>query len=171
MVDLRAPQTAEEFGDHFECAFAIFKGGNRSEEVAGIRQAIGADGPQLGQAEALSIVLADVAAGRAVGQFGAKLDAARNHRQLAGRNVENAQFCAQQQPALLRQNQHLAVCVVKEAVVHRCIGDIEVNADAILHGRVAVAAQRDNALDEVRLLRGNRAADSSASGWAAWAPR
>ena len=159
------------FDDHFEGAFAIFIGGDGREEVAGVGQAVGADRAEVGQAERLAVVLADVAAGLAVGQLDAELDAARNDGQFARRNFENAELRAQQQLALLRQDQHFAVGVVEEAVVHRSVGDIEMDADAVLHGRVAVAAEGDNALDKVRRLRREAGADSSASGWAAWALR
>ena len=156
VIDLRAPQPAQDLGDHFERAFAILVGGDRRKKVPRIGQPVGTDGAQVRQTKALAVVLADVAAGLPVGQLGAELDAARNHRQLAWRSLQNAQFGTQQEPALLRQDQHFAVSVIKETVLHGSVGHVEMNAHAILHGRVAVAAQRDDAFHKIRLLRGQR---------------
>ena len=51
--------------------------------------------------------------------------------------------------ALLREDEHLAVGVVEEAVGHGGVGGVEVDADAVLRGGVAVAAEGDDAFDEV----------------------
>jgi hypothetical protein len=104
----------------------------------------------------LTVVLADVAAGRAIGQFGAEFDAARNDRQLSRCDFQNAELGAQQQAALLGKDQHFAVGVVEEAVMHRRIGDVEVDAATVLHCRVAVAAEGDDSVDEVGWIGGQR---------------
>ena len=166
---MRGPQLAEELGDHFEVAFAILVGGDRVEEVAGVREAVGADGAEVGQAEGLAVVFADVAAGLVVEQLDAELDAAGNDGEFARGDLEDAAFGAKEQRALLRQDQHLAVGVVEEAVVHGGVGGVEVNADAVLHGGIAVAAEGDDAFDEIGGLGREWAAGPSASGWAGWA--
>src|SRR5215471_19259299 len=83
MIDLRGPQPPEEFGNDPEIALGIFECRDRREEIARIRQAIGADGAEVRQSKRQAMVLADIAAREALGQIDAELDAARDHRDLA----------------------------------------------------------------------------------------
>ena len=69
MVDLRTPKPAKKLGNHFKRAFSIFVGCDRSEEVARICKSVGANGPEFGQPEVLSVVLANIAAGRVLEQL------------------------------------------------------------------------------------------------------
>ncbi len=52
------------------------------------------------------------------------------------------------QPSL-RHDQHLAVGIVEDALAHRAIGGVKVHGHAELRRDIAVAAERDHALDEV----------------------
>jgi len=67
--------------------FAVLVGGDGGEEVAGVGEAVGADGAALRQGEGAAVVLADVAAGGAGGKLGAELDAAGDDRDFAGFEV------------------------------------------------------------------------------------
>src|SRR5271170_118000 len=63
VVEGRDPETAEEFGDDVEAAFAIVEGGYGGEEIARVSEAVGADGAEIGQTKGLAVVFADVASG------------------------------------------------------------------------------------------------------------
>ena len=84
------PELAEELGDDFEVAVDVFVGGDGGEEVAGVGEAVGADGAEVGQAEGLAVVFADVAAGLVVEELDAELDAARDDGEIAGLDFEDA---------------------------------------------------------------------------------
>src|SRR5690606_39569993 len=68
MADGRAPQVALELGDELEVAFDIFVRCIRREEIARVRQAVGADRPQVRQPQQAAEVLAHVTARGAVRQ-------------------------------------------------------------------------------------------------------
>ena len=155
VIDERGPQAAEKLGGDVELAVAVFIGGHGRLEVARIGEAVGADGAELGQAERQAVVFADVAAGLLLLKHDAEFDAARDHADLAGRDVEDAEFGVEAQRAELGNDEQLAVGGVEEAVVHRGVAGVEVDRDAGLHRGIAVAAQRDDAVDEVGWLRGN----------------
>ena len=78
VVVVRGPELAEELGDDFEVAVDVFVGGYGGLEVAGVGEAVGADGAEVGEAEGLTVVLADVAAGPVGEDLDAELDAARD---------------------------------------------------------------------------------------------
>jgi len=92
--DLGRMQPAAPFDDQPGGRVAVLVGGDRSEEISGIGETIGADRPALRQREGAAVVLAHIAARRAVNQFGAQLDAARDHRRLAGLNNNEAELRA-----------------------------------------------------------------------------
>ena len=154
VIDARRPEPAQKFRGDVKVAVAIFEGGDGRFEVARVGEAIGADGPEFGQAKRQAVVLADVSAGLLVDEDDAELDAARDDADLAGRYFENAQFGVKAQRSELRNDQHLAVGGIEEAILHGGIGGIEMNGEAGLHRRIAIAAERDDAVDEVRLLFG-----------------
>ena len=104
--------------------------GDRRQEVARIGQAVGADRAEVGQAEAGAVVLADVAARRAVRQLDAEAHAARDDDDLLRLGVDHAELGDEALPALLRHDQHLAVGVVEDAVAHRAVGGVEVRRGA-----------------------------------------
>ena len=63
VVEGRDPETAEELGDDVKIAFAVVEGGDGGEKIARVGEAVGADGAEIGQAEGLAVVFADVASG------------------------------------------------------------------------------------------------------------
>ena len=152
VIDRRLPQAAEEFRDDVELAVAIFVGCDRRFEITGIRQPVGSDWSELRQAEGKAVIFADVPARLVLRQLDAELDAARNHADLAGRHLEDAELGVQAESSQLRHDQHFSVGVREEPFAHGCIGGIEVDGDACLHGGVAVAAERDHAIKEIRRL-------------------
>ncbi len=89
------------------------------------------------------------------GENNAEFDAAGNDADFAGSDIKNAEFCVKAKSAELGNDQQFAVGGVEEAILHRGVGGVEVDGDALLHGRIAVAAKRDDAIDEVGLLFGN----------------
>ena len=97
MVEFAGPQIAGEFGDD------LALGSSRSSKAAaGVRKSRGLAsplapiGPNSGRRNSCAVILADIAAGTAVGQFDAEFDAARNDRDFAGRRLDHAQFGGQQ---------------------------------------------------------------------------
>ena len=62
MVDLARPQIAAEFRDDLAFCVAVLVPGDGRFEIARVRQAIGADRAEIGQAKLLAVVFADVAA-------------------------------------------------------------------------------------------------------------
>ena len=155
VIDDGRPQPAQKFRGDVELAFAIFKRRYGRLEVARIGQAICADRAQFRQPERQAIVLADVSARLLLRKNHAEFDPARNHADLARRDLQNAELGMKAKRAQLRNDQHLAVGGVEEAVLHRRVCGIEMNRHARLHRRIAVAAQRDDAVDEISLLFGN----------------
>ncbi len=83
----------------------VLVGRDRRQEVARIGEAVGADRPALRQRERAAVILAEIAARRAVGNLDAELDAARDHRDLAGLDVDAAELGDEAQIALLRHEQ------------------------------------------------------------------
>ena len=64
VVEVCSPEVAEELGDDLEgAAVVVFEGGVGGKEVAGVGQAVGPDGAEVGEAEGLAVVLEKVAAG------------------------------------------------------------------------------------------------------------
>jgi hypothetical protein len=94
------------------------------------------------------VVLADIAARRAVGQADAEAQAARDHHDLAGGDVEAAEFGGELQAPLLRHHQHLAVGVPEDAL-HRAVGGVEMHRDALDGRTLGVGDEGDEAGDEI----------------------
>src|SRR5258708_1244949 len=86
------------------------------------------------------------------GWVGEGVDAGGDDRDVARARVQGAELGAQQQPPLLRHDQEFAVGVVKYPVGHRAGGAVEMDADAAVRARVAVGADRRQALDEIGRL-------------------
>ena len=136
----------------------IFEGGDGRQEIARVGEAVGADRAEVGKPEGRAVVLADVAARRAVRQIDAELDAARDDADLAGRDIEDAEFGGDAQASLLRDDQQFAIGVVEVARLHGGVGGVEVHGHAGLRGRVAAAGNGYQAVDEIggRLGDGKR---------------
>ena len=150
VVDLGLPEPALELRDDAEVAVALLVGRDRREEVARVREPVRADRPEIGQAEVRAVVLAYVAASGTVLELDAELDAARHDADLARRDVQDAELRADRERTELRRDQELAVRVVEEAILHRRVRGVHVHRGAGLQRGIAVAAERDEPLDEVR---------------------
>ena len=149
MVVLRRPQVAAELLHHLDGPPDLLVGRGRGEEIPLVRQPVRADRAALGQGEAGPVVLADVPACERVRQLDPEPDAPRDHRELAGGHVQQAELGAQQQAPGFRHDQQFAVRVDEVAVHHRRAGRVPVNPDPGVAERVAVAADRVQAVDEV----------------------
>ena len=62
VIDLARPEISAKFRDQLHRAFAVFVPGDRRFEIARVGEAVGADRAEVGQAEMLAVVFADVAA-------------------------------------------------------------------------------------------------------------
>ncbi len=156
MIDLGFPEIAAILRDDAEVAVAIFERRGRREEVARVGETERADRPKIRQPHVLPVVLADVSARRSIWQLDAKFDTARHEDYMTGRDVEHAELGVHGERAGLRNDQQLTVSVVEEPVRHRPVGRVYVNSGACLHGRIAVAAERHDAVNEVGRFGGNR---------------
>jgi hypothetical protein len=156
VIDLGLPQPATVFGDHPEIALAILERRGGRFEVACVRQTERADWPEVGQAQVLTVVLADKPSRGAAGQVDAELDAPRDEHHVTGRRVEYTELGVHAERARLRNDQQLAIRVVKESVPHRRVGGVDVNGGAGLRRGIAVAADRHQPVHEVGRLGRNR---------------
>jgi hypothetical protein len=84
-------------------------------------------GPEVGQPERGAAILRDVAARRAVGQLDPEAHAARDQRDVSGRDVHHTHLGRDPQPAVLRHDQQLAVGGKEHARRHRAIGGIKMD--------------------------------------------
>ena len=156
VIDLRDPQLAEEFGDDPAIRIQIFVRRHRRQEIARVGQPVSANRAEFGKAERRAIALADIAARRAVRQIDAELDAARDHADLPGRDLEHAELGGEARAPLLRHEQQFAIGVVEIARLHRRVGGVNMHRHAGLRGRVAAARDRHQALDEIGGRLGDR---------------
>jgi hypothetical protein len=114
----RGPQRAERLLDQLERLVAILIPGVRRQEVARIGQAVGADRPQVRQAEQAAVIFGDIAPRRPVRQQHPEAHTARHQRHFAGAQVDAAHLGQQLQPPLLRDDQQLAIGVEEGAPLH-----------------------------------------------------
>ena len=66
VIDLASPRAAAPFHEHPGGRVAVLVGGDRRQEIARVGEAVRADGAALGQRERAAIILAEIAARRAV---------------------------------------------------------------------------------------------------------
>src|SRR6202034_1478145 len=91
MRQLRYEQRTAPFDIQFGWRVLVLIGRDRREEIARIGKAIGADRAALGQRKGAAVIFAEIAARGAAGNFDAEFYATRNHRDLAGRNIDPAE--------------------------------------------------------------------------------
>ena len=119
MRRLRPVEIAAPFHDQRVRRLHIFVPGDGAEEIARIGEAVRTNGSAVGQCEAAAIVLAHISARRAIARLDAENDAARNDADLARLDLDHAEFGAESQPVLLRDDQQLAVRVAEMLADHR----------------------------------------------------
>ncbi len=158
MVQSRRPQPALEFLDQLGGAIDVLEGGHGRQEVARIGQAVGADRPQLRQAQQGAVVLADIAARRPIHQVDPEAHAAGDDRDLQRRHLKDPHLGDQPKPPFLGDHQQLPVGVEEHLAGHRAVGEVEVRGQSRALARPAGACQGDQAFDEVlrRIRRGGR---------------
>ncbi len=140
----------------FKIPFEVFVMGCRGQKITRVRQSVGTDDAQLGEAQHRAIILADVTACVLPQQFDPKPQAARKQRELTWSDIKLPQFSRKAHRALLRHDQHLTISVVEESISHRLVSRIDVNAQPDLRRNAAVAGDGRHAVDKVRRLFGNR---------------
>src|SRR3954469_9935628 len=128
---------------------ALFERSAGSQEIARVRETVGADRAEFGQAEQRAVILADIACGPPVGQCDPEFDAARDKCDLAGRGVDYAELGTQPQAPVLRYDQQLAVDIAEHPVGHRAIGTVDMNPDTVTPARIAIRADRRQTLDKI----------------------
>ena len=87
--------------------------------------------PELGQAKGQAVVFADVSASLFLCEDNAKFDAARDDADLARRDIENAEFRVKAKSAELGNDQQFAIGGVEETILHRGVGGVDVDGDAL----------------------------------------
>src|SRR5258708_39632181 len=108
MLERARPQATHEL-PHDLALSRFLERGQRHHEVARLRQALRADGPELRQAERRTVVLAHIAARLPLEEGDLELHAARYDGDLARRELQPAELRENQQPALLRTDHQLAI--------------------------------------------------------------
>src|SRR6185437_1540040 len=101
-----------------------------------------------------TIVLAEISTRLSGDQLDAKFDAARNNRNLSRSDLENPQFRMQPKAAQLWHKEKFAVSSIEKAISHALRHGIEMDSDSRVHRRIAISRQRNQAVDEIRRLRG-----------------
>uniref|UniRef100_A0A0N4ZLE2 Glucosamine_iso domain-containing protein n=1 Tax=Parastrongyloides trichosuri TaxID=131310 RepID=A0A0N4ZLE2_PARTI len=153
VVEGGRPQLAAVFLNALRRAIHVLEPGDGRLEVARVGQAVGTDRTEVGQAEGRAVVLADVAARLSV-HLDAETHAARDDEDVARRRLDEAHLGDEALRPLLRHDQQFAVGRIEDAVDHRAIGDIKVNAHPRAGIGATVAAIGGQPLDPVgRLVR------------------
>ena len=82
--------------------------GDRRQEIARVGEPVGADRPQIGQAEQGAEVLADIAASLAVRQLDPEAHAARDHDDFLRLGLDQAELGREADPAALRHDRRFS---------------------------------------------------------------
>ena len=148
LTDRRLPQSAGILDRKLACDLPVFIGRVGRQEITRVGQAVGADRATLGQGERAAIVLAHIARSGAVRQRHAELDPARDDRDLARCEVDQAELGCQMQATLLRDDQQLAIGIVEVLVHHVPASGIEVGGHAGAGAGVPARSDGDHALNK-----------------------
>src|SRR5690349_10473604 len=89
-------------------------------------------------------------------RFDLKFKSTWNADDLACSGLQISKLRKESDPALFGHDQHLAVGIVEIAVSHAFVEGIDVNADAGLGERIAIARDRGDAVDEICWFGRNR---------------
>ena len=154
MAEGGGPEFTEVLLHQHGGGFQVFVAGHGGEEVAGVGQAVAADGAEVGDAQGRAVVLADVAPGAGVQQLDAELHATGDDGDLQRLHFQHAQFGDQAQAALLGDDQPFAVSV-EEHPLHGGVGAIEVHADTAGLLGIGGGDQGQQAVEEVGAGLGN----------------
>ncbi len=145
-----------EFRHQLEVTREILVPGRRRLEVARVRQAVGADRPQVRQPQGRAEILAKIATRRAIRQLDPETQPARNDHNLLRLDLDQTQFGSHAQPSLLRDDEQLGIRVVEKTIRHGAIGDVPVDGASRLRLGRAVTTDGTHACDEIGWLLGNR---------------
>ena len=121
---------------------------SRVFEVSGVRQAVRADGAQLGQGEVVAEELADPALDLAF-HIDRKLDASWDDEYFFGLYREFAIERPNKKGAGVRDDEEVAVRIIKRGFAHGGVGTVCIDGDALLQRRLTCAQQRHQPLNEV----------------------
>src|SRR5215472_11562709 len=132
MIHLSGPEIALEFRDQKAAPVGVLISRHRAEEIARISEPVRTKRTKLRKTKHRSIIFADIAAGRTVGEFDAEAQAARNDGDFAARSFDNSELGDQPGTSLLRHNEQFTVGIVEVAVAHCAIGGVNMNGDADL---------------------------------------
>jgi hypothetical protein len=164
MIDRRRPQRTAEFGDQFEVPGEVLVPRDRRLEIARLGKSVGADRPEIRQAQRRAEILAHIAARGAVRQLDAKAQAARQDGDLQRFDVQDAEFRQQPQPPLLRHHQHFRIGVVEIAPAHRPVGDVPVDRAAACAAAEPVPATVNRPSTKSSASAGRELAGGSSAG-------
>ena len=147
MIERGGPQAALELLDQARGAIEVFEGGDGNEEVARVREPVGANGPRSGS-QTGTVVLADIAARLGIVEDSTEPYAARDDARISpGAELEGTELGAHAHAAELRDDEELAVGTNAVSPIER-YRDVEVDRRARAERRRAVATEREQAVDE-----------------------
>src|SRR5215472_7552010 len=104
MVDLGHMEAAAPLDGEPTGFLFVLEGRHGRLEVAGVGEAVGADGTSVGQRELGTVVLTDVAARRAVDELDLEFDPPRDDADLARPGLDPAELGEEAQYPLLRHD-------------------------------------------------------------------
>lgn len=93
--------------------------------------------------------LLHVSSRRAIGKGDTESNACLNDDEFAWTDHETTHFGLDVQETDLRENEEVAVCVAEGGFVHRVIGGVDVDCEAFFQGRIAIAADSLETMNEV----------------------
>src|SRR6476661_1038172 len=144
MLDRGGPQRPAPFHEQAGRHVLILICGDGRKEVALIGETIGSYRSALGERERSTVIFADVAASRPIDEFNPDLNATRNHRDLAGLDLDNSELRAYAKASLLRDKEHFAIRIVEVFILHRPSDQVHMAA----HSRLAAGvSSRGNGSD------------------------
>lgn len=157
VIEVGCPEASLKFCDNLEGGVvAVVVGGVGGVEVAGVGKAVGSDGAEVREAEGLAVVFEEVASTLRFEESYAELDASGDDGDFAGRELKDAELGVEGEASQLGHKEQFAVGGVEETVGHAFVRGVDVDGDTGVHGRVAIAGQRGEAVDEVGGLVGQR---------------
>mmetsp|Transcript_25933 Transcript_25933/g.73527 ORF Transcript_25933/g.73527 Transcript_25933/m.73527 type:complete len:419 (+) Transcript_25933:260-1516(+) len=140
---------AAEFGVADPLLFLVLEGGNGALKVPRVGEAVGADGAKVGQFKVALERLEDVAAVGVLLHLHLEAHAALHDTDLVGDDAHLAEFGGDEERALLRDDEEVAVRVGHALLDHAGVGNVVVHGEAGLGPGVAGLANGDDALDKV----------------------
>src|SRR4029079_8274113 len=113
---------------------------------------------EVGQPKLCAVILANISAKLFVVRmrFDLEFQSARYADHFTGTGLQITNLGEKSDPSLFRNDQHLAVGIVKISIPHAFVKGIDMDRNASLRKTVSIAGYRHDTVDEIRRLRRDR---------------